>query len=87
MKLLDDDVSWQRAWHSKRGKAEDKQTITVKGFLQKPNIFFATHNFTPMRQLWCISQYDLISMMACGAQKTHQPLRAHQDDPNNRQAP
>jgi len=24
------------------------RTITVKGFLQKPNIFFATHNFTPI---------------------------------------
>jgi hypothetical protein len=48
MKLLDDDVSWQRAWHSKRGKAEENRTITVKGFFQKPNIFFATHNFTPM---------------------------------------
>jgi hypothetical protein len=39
MKLLGDDVSWQRAWHIKQGKAEEKFTITVKGFLQKPNIF------------------------------------------------
>jgi hypothetical protein len=29
-------------------RQKTNRTITVKGFLQKPNIFFATHNFTPM---------------------------------------
>jgi hypothetical protein len=36
--------------HGTAGGARQKtnRTITVKGFLQKPNIFFATHNFTPI---------------------------------------
>jgi len=36
--------------HGTAGGARQKtnRIITVKGFLQKPNIFFATHNFTPM---------------------------------------
>jgi len=40
MKLLDDDVSWQRAWHSKRGKAEDKQNHYSERFFAKTQHFF-----------------------------------------------
>ena len=48
MKLLDDDVSWQRAWHIKQGKAEEKFTNHSERFFAKTQHFFAKYNFTAM---------------------------------------